>query len=42
MKSFMVKNTRKSDLIMFSELAGLEKFDQVLLIFHFELLYQLL
>ena len=29
MKSFMVKNTRKSDLIMFSELAGLEKFDKV-------------
>ena len=29
MKKFMVKNTRKSDLIMFSELAGLEKFDQV-------------
>jgi flagellar biosynthetic protein FliP len=29
MKSFMVKNTRKSDLIMFSELAGLEKFDEV-------------
>jgi flagellar biosynthetic protein FliP len=29
MKSFMVKNTRKSDLVMFSELAGLEKFDKV-------------
>ena len=29
MKVFMVKNTRKSDLIMFTELAGLEKFDQV-------------
>ena len=29
MKSFMVKNTRKSDLIMFSELAGLDKFDKV-------------
>ena len=29
MKGFMVKNTRKSDLIMFSELAGLEKFDKV-------------
>ena len=29
MKKFMVKNTRKSDLIMFSELAGLEKFDKV-------------
>jgi len=29
MKIFMVKNTRKSDLIMFTELAGLEKFDQV-------------
>ena len=29
MKIFMVKNTRKSDLIMFSELAGLQKFDQV-------------
>ena len=29
MKSFMVKNTRKSDLIMFSELAGLKKFDAV-------------
>lgn len=29
MKSFMVKNTRKSDLIMFSELAGLDKFDRV-------------
>jgi len=29
MKSFMVKNTRKSDLVMFSELAGLEKFDEV-------------
>ncbi len=29
MKSFMVKNTRKTDLIMFSELAGLEKFDKV-------------
>ena len=29
MKVFMVKNTRKSDLIMFSELAGLEKFDKV-------------
>ncbi len=29
MKKFMVKNTRKSDLIMFSELAGLEKFDTV-------------
>ena len=29
MKSFMVKNTRKSDLIMFSELAGLGKFDKV-------------
>ena len=28
MKNFMVKNTRKSDLVMFSELAGLEKFDQ--------------
>ena len=29
MKIFMVKNTRKSDLIMFTKLAGLEKFDQV-------------
>ena len=29
MKIFMVKNTRKSDLIMFTELAGLEKFDKV-------------
>ena len=29
MKRFMVKNTRKTDLIMFSELAGLEKFDEV-------------
>ncbi len=29
MKQFMVKNTRKTDLIMFSELAGLEKFDNV-------------
>ena len=29
MKSFMVKNTRKSDLIMFSELAGSEKFEKV-------------
>ena len=29
MKVFMVKNTRKSDLIMFTELAGLEKFNQV-------------
>ena len=29
MKVFMVKNTRKSDLIMFTELAGLEKFDEV-------------
>ena len=29
MKKFMVKNTRKSDLIMFSELADLEKFDKV-------------
>ena len=29
MKIFMVKNTRKSDLIMFTELAGLEKFDEV-------------
>ena len=29
MKGFMVKNTRKSDLIMFSELAGLDKFDKV-------------
>jgi flagellar biosynthetic protein FliP len=29
MKIFMVKNTRRSDLIMFTELAGLEKFDQV-------------
>ena len=29
MKSFMVKNTRKTDLIMFSELAGLDKFDNV-------------
>ena len=29
MKEFMVKNTRKTDLIMFSELAGLEKFDKV-------------
>ena len=29
MKSFMVKNTRKSDLIMFSELAGLDKFEEV-------------
>ena len=29
MKNFMVKNTRKSDLIMFSELAGLDKFDKV-------------
>jgi flagellar biosynthetic protein FliP len=29
MKKFMVKNTRKSDLIMFSELAGLKKYDQV-------------
>ena len=29
MKVFMVKNTRKSDLIMFTELAGLEKYDQV-------------
>ena len=29
MKQFMVKNTRKTDLIMFSELAGLEKFDKV-------------
>ena len=29
MKVFMVKNTRKSDLIMFTELAGLQKFDQV-------------
>ena len=29
MKVFMVKNTRKSDLLMFSELAGLDKFDQV-------------
>ena len=28
-KTFMVKNTRKSDLVMFSELAGLEKFDKV-------------
>ncbi len=29
MKQFMVKNTRKTDLIMFTELAGLEKFDKV-------------
>lgn len=29
MKVFMVKNTRKSDLIMFTELAGLQKFDEV-------------
>ena len=29
MKKFMVKNTRKTDLIMFTELAGLEKFDKV-------------
>ena len=29
MKIFMVKNTRKSDLIMFTELAGLQKFDEV-------------
>ena len=29
MKEFMVKNTRKTDLIMFSDLAGLEKFDKV-------------
>ena len=29
MKVFMVKNTRKSDLIMFTELAGLEKFNEV-------------
>ena len=29
MKHFMVKNTRKTDLIMFTELAGLEKFDKV-------------
>ena len=29
MKRFMVKNTRKTDLIMFSELAGLEKFNEV-------------
>jgi flagellar biosynthetic protein FliP len=29
MKRFMVKNTRKTDLIMFSELAGLEKFEEV-------------
>ena len=29
MKQFMVKNTRKTDLIMFSELAGLKKFDKV-------------
>ena len=29
MKQFMVKNTRKTDLIMFSELAGLKKFDEV-------------
>ena len=29
MKQFMVKNTRKTDLIMFTELAGLEKFDEV-------------
>ncbi len=29
MKEFMVKNTRKTDLIMFTELAGLEKFDKV-------------
>ena len=28
-KNFMVKNTRKTDLIMFTELAGLEKFDKV-------------
>ena len=26
MKQFMVKNTRKTDLIMFTELAGLDKF----------------
>ena len=29
MKQFMVKNTRKTDLLMFTELAGLEKFDKV-------------
>ncbi len=29
MKQFMVKNTRKTDLIMFTELAGLQKFDKV-------------
>ncbi len=29
MKEFMVKNTRKTDLIMFTELAGLEKFNKV-------------
>ena len=29
MKQFMVKNTRKTDLIMFTELAGLEKSDKV-------------
>ena len=29
MKGFMIKNTRKSDLIMFSELAGLDKLDKV-------------
>ena len=29
MKQFMVKNTRKTDLIMFTELAGLDKFDKV-------------
>ena len=29
MKKFMVKNTRKTDLIMFTELAGLEKYDKV-------------
>ena len=29
MKQFMVKNTRRTDLIMFTELAGLKKFDKV-------------
>jgi flagellar biosynthetic protein FliP len=29
MKKFMVKNTRRTDLIMFTELAGLEKFDKI-------------
>ena len=29
MNVFMVKNTRKSDLIMFTELAGLQKFNEV-------------